>query len=136
MLWSAEQKIRGTSVNRPLAISLLCAAALARPGVAAAQDYPAKPIRVIASSAPGGISDIFIRTVGEELTRRWGQPIVIENRVGGGMNIGGRACAEALPDGYTTASCRTRSSPITSISTRTRASTPRRRSRQSPTCSF
>ena len=49
----------------------------------------------------GGISDIFMRTVGEELSKRWGQPIVIENRAGGGMNIGGRACAEAPPDGYT-----------------------------------
>ena len=70
-------------------------------GIAVAQDYPARPIRVIASSAPGGISDLFMRTLAEELTRRWGQPIVVENRVGGGMNIGGRACAEAPPDGYT-----------------------------------
>ena len=70
-------------------------------GAAPAQDYPSKPIRVIASSAAGGISDIFMRTVNEELHKRWGQPIVIENRAGGGMNIGGRACAEAPPDGYT-----------------------------------
>jgi tripartite-type tricarboxylate transporter receptor subunit TctC len=101
MLLFAKQEIRGTCVNKPLAISLLCAAALVGSGGAIAQDYPGKPIRVIASSAPGGISDIFMRTVGEELTRRWGQPIVIENRVGGGMNIGGRACAEAPPDGTT-----------------------------------
>ena len=80
--------------------SLVCAA-LALASVAQAQDYPAKPIRVIASSAAGGISDIFMRTVSEELSRRWGQPIVIENRAGGGMNIGGRACAEAPPDGTT-----------------------------------
>jgi tripartite-type tricarboxylate transporter receptor subunit TctC len=71
------------------------------PAVALAQDYPSKPIRVVASSAAGGISDIFMRTVGEELNKRWGQPIVIENRAGGGMNIGGRACAEAPPEGYT-----------------------------------
>jgi tripartite-type tricarboxylate transporter receptor subunit TctC len=81
-----------------LAVSL---AALACASPAPAQDYPSKPIRVIASSAAGGISDIFMRTVGEELNRRWGQPIVIENRAGGGMNIGGRACAEAPPDGTT-----------------------------------
>ena len=79
----------------------LVAGALALSGTAPAQDYPSKPIRVIASSAAGGISDIFMRTVGEELHKRWGQPIVIENRAGGGMNIGGRACAEAPPDGYT-----------------------------------
>jgi hypothetical protein len=80
--------------------SLVCAA-VALASTAPAQDYPAKPIRVIASSAAGGISDIFMRTVSEELSRRWGQPIVIENRAGGGMNIGGRACAEAPPDGTT-----------------------------------
>jgi tripartite-type tricarboxylate transporter receptor subunit TctC len=80
---------------------LVVAAAFALPGTAPAQDYPSKPVRVIASSAAGGISDIFMRTLGEELHKRWGQPIVIENRAGGGMNIGGRACAEAPPDGYT-----------------------------------
>ena len=80
--------------------SLVCTA-VALASTAPAQDYPAKPIRVIASSAAGGISDIFMRTVSEELSRRWGQPIVIENRAGGGMNIGGRACAEAPPDGTT-----------------------------------
>ena len=79
----------------------LAAGALLLPCTAAAQDYPSKPIRVIASSAAGGISDIFMRPVGDELHKRWGQPIVIENRAGGGMNIGGRACAEAPPDGYT-----------------------------------
>jgi tripartite-type tricarboxylate transporter receptor subunit TctC len=88
-------------VEKSIVVASLVAAAFALPGAASAQDYPAKPIRVIASSAPGGISDIFMRTVGEELGKRWGQAIVIENRVGGGMNIGGRACAEAPPDGYT-----------------------------------
>jgi tripartite-type tricarboxylate transporter receptor subunit TctC len=87
-------------VQRSILIAPLIAA-LFVPSAAVAQDYPAKPIRVIASSAPGGISDLFMRTLGDELTRRWGQPIVIENRVGGGMNIGGRACAEAPPDGAT-----------------------------------
>ena len=88
-------------MEKSIVVASLVAAAFALPGAASAQDYPAKPIRVIASSAPGGISDIFMRTVGEELGKRWGQAIVIENRVGGGMNIGGRACAEAPPDGYT-----------------------------------
>jgi len=66
-----------------------------------AQSYPAKPIRVITTSSAGGISDIFIRIVGEELHKRWGQPLVIENRAGGQFNIGARACADAAPDGYT-----------------------------------
>ena len=67
----------------------------------AAQNYPAKPIRVIATSSAGGISDIFIRIVGDELQKRWGQPLVVENRPGGQFNIGARACADAVPDGYT-----------------------------------
>ena len=68
---------------------------------AAAQDYPARPIRVITTTSAGGTSDIFMRALAEELRKRLGQPIVIENRPGGAFNIGARACAEAPPDGYT-----------------------------------
>jgi tripartite-type tricarboxylate transporter receptor subunit TctC len=68
---------------------------------ATAQDFPNKPVRVIASSSAGGISDIFIRIVGEELHKKWGQPLVVENRPGGQFNIGAKACADAPPDGYT-----------------------------------
>jgi tripartite-type tricarboxylate transporter receptor subunit TctC len=67
----------------------------------AAQDYPVRPIRVITATSAGGTSDIFMRVVGEEIQKRWGQPLIIENRPGGGMTIGGRACAEAANDGYT-----------------------------------
>ena len=67
----------------------------------AAQDYPTRPIRVIATSSAGGNSDIFMRALGEELHRRLGQPVIVENRPGGAFNIGARACAEAAPDGYT-----------------------------------
>jgi hypothetical protein len=96
-----QKKSGGNPVCGSIPFGSLVCAAFALASVAQAQDYPAKPIRVIASSAAGGISDIFMRTVSEELSRRWGQPIVIENRAGGGMNIGGRACAEAPPDGTT-----------------------------------
>jgi tripartite-type tricarboxylate transporter receptor subunit TctC len=67
---------------------------------ALAQDYPAKPIRVITATSAGGTSDIFIRVLGEELQKRWGQPLIVDNRPGGSMNIGARACAEAPNDGY------------------------------------
>ena len=70
-------------------------------GSAAAQDFPTKPVRIIAASAAGGISDIFMRAVGDELSKRWGQPVIIENRPGGNFNIGTRACAESPPDGHT-----------------------------------
>jgi len=68
---------------------------------AAADDYPSRPIRVYTTTSAGGISDIFMRALGDELSKRWGQPLVIENRPGGSQNIGTRACADAPPDGYT-----------------------------------
>jgi tripartite-type tricarboxylate transporter receptor subunit TctC len=79
----------------------LLAAALIVTQPASAQDYPTRPIRVIASSSAGGTSDVFMRMLGEELHKRLGQPIVVENRPGGAFNIGARACAEAQPDGHT-----------------------------------
>ena len=75
--------------------------AIAVSSAASAQDYPSKPIHVITTSSAGGISDIFIRIVGEELHKKWGQPLVVENRPGGQFNIGAKACADAAPDGYT-----------------------------------
>jgi tripartite-type tricarboxylate transporter receptor subunit TctC len=65
-----------------------------------AETYPSKPLRIITANSAGGTSDIFVRALGEELQKRIGQPIIIENRSGGGMNIAGRACAEAPNDGY------------------------------------
>jgi tripartite-type tricarboxylate transporter receptor subunit TctC len=81
--------------------AVVAAACLATAAPAAAQPYPAKPVRVITANSPGGTSDIFVRALGEELTKAWGQPVIIENRSGGGMNIAGRACAEAPNDGHT-----------------------------------
>jgi tripartite-type tricarboxylate transporter receptor subunit TctC len=66
-----------------------------------AQDYPNRPVRVLTTTSAGGISDIFMRALGEELRIRWGQPLIIENRPGGLQNVGARACTEAAPDGYT-----------------------------------
>jgi tripartite-type tricarboxylate transporter receptor subunit TctC len=73
---------------------------LAITSMSKADSYPSKPIRVITANSAGGTSDIFVRALGEELQKRLGQPIVVENRSGGGMNIAGRACAEAANDGY------------------------------------
>jgi tripartite-type tricarboxylate transporter receptor subunit TctC len=71
------------------------------PQPAPAQDYPTRPVRAIVAVGAGGTGDIFTRVLGEELHRRWGQPLVVENRPGGASNIGARACADAPPDGYT-----------------------------------
>jgi len=66
-----------------------------------ADDYPTRPVRIIIPLGPGGGGDVFARLLAEELHKRLGQPFIVENRPGGGLNIGTRACAEAQPDGYT-----------------------------------
>src|SRR5258707_833131 len=68
---------------------------------ACAQIYPVRPVRIIVPYAPGGGVDIVARALGQELTKRLGQQIVIENKTGAGGNIGSEAVAKATPDGYT-----------------------------------
>ncbi len=68
---------------------------------ASAQTYPERPIRVVVGTGAGGVGDIMIRAIGEHISKTLGQPLVIENRVGGAFNIPAKACAEARPDGYT-----------------------------------
>jgi tripartite-type tricarboxylate transporter receptor subunit TctC len=70
-------------------------------GPVLAQDYPARPIRVIVPTAPGGITDGFVQLVGEALRAAWGQTVVMEHRPGAGGIIGTDAVAKAAPDGYT-----------------------------------
>jgi tripartite-type tricarboxylate transporter receptor subunit TctC len=70
-------------------------------GTASAEQYPDRPIRVIVATSPGGTSDIFVRALGNEFQKRTGQGFVVENHSGGGMNIGGKACADSRNDGYT-----------------------------------
>ena len=83
------------------ALFALAAIAVAAVAAAGTETYPAKPIRILTANSVGGTSDIFVRALGLILQQRLGQPIVVENRAGGGMNIAGRACAEAPNDGYT-----------------------------------
>jgi tripartite-type tricarboxylate transporter receptor subunit TctC len=86
------------SASATVLVSLL---GLAPAAPAVAQPYPTKPIKAITAVGPGGTSDIFIRLIGDELHKRWGQPVIVEMRPGGNMTIGGRSCAEAANDGYT-----------------------------------
>jgi tripartite-type tricarboxylate transporter receptor subunit TctC len=88
-------------MSRPLLIPALIAVACALTTMAAAQDYPNRPIKAITTTSAGGLSDLFMRALGEELHKRLGQPLIVDNRPGGAMNVGTRACAEAAPDGYT-----------------------------------
>jgi tripartite-type tricarboxylate transporter receptor subunit TctC len=69
--------------------------------LAIAQDYPARPVRIIVPVAAGGATDILTRALGQRLTAMWGQPVVVDNRPGGGSNIGFEVAAKAPPDGYT-----------------------------------
>jgi tripartite-type tricarboxylate transporter receptor subunit TctC len=81
--------------------ALALCASIAAASPAAAQDYPSRPIRAIASQGPGGLSDIWMRAVADELGSILGQTVVVEDRVGAAGSIGARACGESAPDGYT-----------------------------------
>jgi tripartite-type tricarboxylate transporter receptor subunit TctC len=79
--------------------ALLAAGALSF--AALAQDWPAKPVRIIVPFPAGGSADLLPRAVAEKLTERWGQPVIVDNRPGAAGNIGADAVFRAEPDGYT-----------------------------------
>jgi tripartite-type tricarboxylate transporter receptor subunit TctC len=85
-------KWRGALVG----IGVLCSA-----GAAQAQSYPARPVTIVVTAAPGGLTDLVARGVGQQLSEMWGKPVVIENKGGAGHNIGAASVAKAAPDGYT-----------------------------------
>ena len=77
------------------ALAVLCG------GIAHAQPYPSKPIRIVIPYPPGGGTDIVMRPVSVRLSERLGQPVVIDNRGGATGTIGSESVARAAPDGYT-----------------------------------
>lgn len=87
--------------HRRLALALAALLAAAGPSLAQTAAFPNKPVRIIVPQTPGGASDALARMVGQKLSERWGQPVVIENRAGAGGNIGMDAVAKAPGDGYT-----------------------------------
>jgi tripartite-type tricarboxylate transporter receptor subunit TctC len=74
---------------------------LVTPHVAAAQSWPARPIKFIVSQAAGGTPDLTCRLIADKLSRALGQQVVVENRPGGGNIVGAQAAARSAPDGYT-----------------------------------
>ena len=90
--------------GRVLRLVLLLAppiALAATPLAAIAQDFPARPVRVIVPFSPGGAVDGPMRLIAQELGKKWGQQVVVENKPGAGATIGAEIVAKAAPDGYT-----------------------------------
>jgi tripartite-type tricarboxylate transporter receptor subunit TctC len=83
------------------ALRTFAALAALAAGAAAAQQYPARPVKIIVAFTAGGTSDIMARTVAQRLSERFGQPFVIENKPGAGGNLGTEVVVRAPPDGYT-----------------------------------
>ncbi|HEX2828199.1 MAG TPA: tripartite tricarboxylate transporter substrate binding protein [Burkholderiales bacterium] len=79
----------------------VAAAAAIHPGGSFAQTYPGKPVRYVIPFDAGSSPDIVGRTIGERLTRLWGQQVVVDNRVGAAGTLGSAFVAKAAPDGYT-----------------------------------
>lgn len=84
------------AVHAALAVALALMAALA-----AAQGYPAKPVRFIVPYPPGGNTDVLARLIGQKLAESWGQQVIMDNRGGAAGTVGADLAAKAPPDGYT-----------------------------------
>ena len=80
---------------------VVAALTIAASSLAWAQDYPAKPVRVVVPYPPGGPTDVIVRVVANRLSESLGQPVVVENRAGASGMIGAELVAKAPPDGYT-----------------------------------
>lgn len=82
-----------------LVFAFACSLPLAMP--AAAQQYPSRVVKLVVPQTPGGATDVFARKIGQLLTEKWGQPVLVENRAGAGGLIGTDFVAKSAPDGYT-----------------------------------
>lgn len=68
---------------------------------AQAQSFPSRPVTIFVTAAPGGVTDVVARAVGQKLSEMWGQPVLIENKGGAAHILGAQAVAKAAPDGHT-----------------------------------
>src|SRR5438874_9738875 len=96
-----EEQVVELSRRRLLHLAAGAAALSVQSGIARAQSYPLRPVRVVVGFAAGGPNDILARLIGQWLSERLGQPFVIENRPGAGSNIATEAVVRAAADGYT-----------------------------------
>jgi tripartite-type tricarboxylate transporter receptor subunit TctC len=87
---------------RPFLAAVIGAAMVAVGGIASAQSaFPAKPVHILVPYAAGGGVDILARTLGDAVSRQWGQTVVVENRPGAGGVVASQALVSAPPDGHT-----------------------------------
>src|SRR5580700_5177889 len=101
MLSGHSCKHRGIVARAAIAFTIAVAVLFSAAKTAKAQDYPSHPVKIIVPFPAGGTADVMPRLFTDWLARRWGQPVVIENRTGAGGNIGAEAVAKSDPDGYT-----------------------------------
>ena len=94
--------MRDKQIPRVKTFCIIVAAIIGIDGTAGhAERYPSRPVKAVTDVGTGGTYDIFVRALGEELNKRWGQAIIVEPHPGGNAVIGNRTCAESAPDGYT-----------------------------------
>ena len=88
-------------IGRAFAAALALGAGVSVAHAQVPADFPNRPLRLITLTTAGGTLDILARMIADDISRQWGQPMMVENRVGAGGNIGAEATARSAPDGYT-----------------------------------
>ena len=92
----------GLSRRSLLALAAMPALGLASTGASAqATEFPTRAVRIVLPFAPGAANDLVLRVLGDKLSQKWGQPVLVDNKPGGGTIIGTDAVAKAAPDGHT-----------------------------------
>jgi tripartite-type tricarboxylate transporter receptor subunit TctC len=91
----------GPMMTKRTALLLLLLGCVLGASPSHAQSWPSRPVTVFVTAAPGGVTDVVTRAVGQKLSEMWGQPILVENKGGAAHMLGAQAVARAAPDGYT-----------------------------------
>src|SRR5262245_24019581 len=99
--WRSSSGTRAVPEGVVLRSLLIAGIALAVVQGAWGQEFPARPVRIVGPSAPGGLADNSARVIADPLAARLGQQVIVENRPGASGNIGTQIVAQAAPDGYT-----------------------------------